>query len=156
MGDDQVGLVLADRLANRHIPDTIVTRTETPGSDLAAEAGSDVELLVLVDAAPADRDHPAGAFEWLDYFDNSSALFERKQGGTHGLGVCSGLKLADALGQLPRDVWICVVFGCDFQRGLELSEPVAAVLDTVVEGIEHRIRQWVHNHPGANAPKSHL
>ena len=74
MGDDRVGLVVADRLADRNIPNTDVTRTETPGSELATETSDDLGLLVLIDATPADRDHPAGTFEWIDYIENSNAL----------------------------------------------------------------------------------
>jgi len=152
MGDDQAGLAVADRLLERHLPSTVVVRTETPGSELAAEPGGEVRLLIIVDAAPADENHPAGSFELLNYRKRPGAFSERAQyGGTHGLGVCSGLKLAEALGQLPKDdVWVYAVFGSSFERRLELSAPVAAVIEAVVDRIECDVQRWLCDHLGAD------
>ncbi len=150
MGDDLAGLAVADGLLERHLPDTVIARTETPGSELASGLDGTIGLLIVVDAAAADVSHPSGSFERIDYHEHPDALTERAQGGTHGLGVCSGLQLADALGQLPKDVWVYAVFGSSFERRLKLGVPVARGIETVIDRIERDVRCWLHARRDAN------
>lgn len=143
MGDDQAGLVVASCLTELGLPDTLVVGDETPGCGLVPEQADGTELLVLVDAAPADDAHPAGSFARIDYRKYAELLAEGTKGCTHTLGVSAGLRLAGELGVLPGHVWIYVLFGTRFERHLELSAAVREGVEPVVERIELDVKRWL-------------
>ncbi|MBU0717362.1 MAG: hydrogenase maturation protease [Planctomycetes bacterium] len=142
LGDDRAGLVVAERLLGLGMPDTVVTGDEVPGAAFMMEQDKDVGLLIVVDAAPADDSRPAGSFARIDYRQHPDMLGARSQGSTHTLDVEVGLRLADSLGALPGQVWIYVIFGTQFDRGLELTPAVENGIAPFVERIAADVRSW--------------
>ena len=97
MGDDQAGLLVADRLRDSDLLHTTVVCDEAPGSELAVGLDEAVELLIVVDAAPADATHAPGSFVRIDYRAHPERLINSARGDTHSLSVAHGLELAGAL-----------------------------------------------------------
>jgi len=150
MGDDQAGLIVAERLRRCRLPDTSVLQTEAPLADLADQPGGPADLLVVVDAAHADQQHPAGTVCRIDYRGGAPMLCPKLSATTHTLGVDAGLELAAGLGVLPEQVWLYVVFGGVFERGLELSKPMAGAIDPLVERIAGDVQAWRQRRPCTN------
>lgn len=142
MTDDQAGLVTATLLAERHLPDTDVSWEECPGTALAPEELEGVELLVVIDATPADERHRCGAIDRIDYRDRQQLLRLRRAMDTHSIDLVSGLKMAEALQVLPRDVWIYVIFGKEFHRSLSVSSDVAEGIKQLADRIAQDVVQW--------------
>ena len=143
MGDDQAGLVAAERLRRRGLPQTRVVLDESPGSGLADLNGDNAELLIVIDAARADGRHRAGSLTRIDYGASPPRLRAKAPCGTHTLGVEAGLELARTLGVLPGNVWIYVIFGREFDRGLEMGQAVRGGVARLVERIENDVRVFV-------------
>lgn len=135
MGDDQAGLRVAERLASLGLPRTSVRLSESPGVDLADGSLSPKELLVIIDAAPADNAHPAGTFLRLEHPRDGDRLKLRAGGDTHSIGVAAGLQLATTLGALPERVWIYVLFGTAFERSLDMTAAVEGGVTELAERI---------------------
>jgi len=146
MGDDQAGLAVADRLRHRAIPNVAVVGSEAPGTELPAGLGEAVELLVLIDAAVADERHPPGTSERIRDRGQLKLAATGPHRNTHSLNVDTGLRLAAALGTLPKDTWIYAIFGSNFDRCLELSPEVEAGIEPLTRRIEHEVRQWLATH----------
>jgi hydrogenase maturation protease len=144
MADDQAGLVAVQHLAERQVPGVEVVATETPATVLADESLSEVDLLVVVDAAAADDRHPVGSTARFDYHERPEALRRRAHMDTHGLSVDAGLALAASLKRLPKTVWIYVLFGQCFDRGLEMGA-AAAGMGALVDRIEREVRSWLES-----------
>jgi hydrogenase maturation protease len=147
MGDDQAGLIAADGLRKRRLPGVAVVSEEVPGSTLAAGLPTDVELLVIVDAARANADHPAGSHRRIVHGGHEPVVLTKVRDNTHSLGVDMGLELAAALGTLPTCVWIYVIFGEYFGRSMEVGQAVRAGIPAFLNRIERDVRQWVENRP---------
>ena len=143
MGDDQAGLVTAEQLAGLRLPQTTVALDESPGSGLAELMEGGEELLIVIDAARADARHPEGSFTRIDDGAFPRELRTRGLCGTHTLSVNAGLELARALGVLPADVWIYVIFGRTFDRSLGMREAVAAAVPRLVERVEDDVRAFL-------------
>ena len=143
MGDDQAGLIVADRLRASNLPHTVIEQDEVPGSALASGLDDAIRLLVVVDAAPGDERHAAGSFERIDYRAHPEILTERITRTTHTLSVETGLRIADTLGALPDEVWIYALFGSVFERALETSPAVDDGVAPLVERIEQDVRDWL-------------
>ena len=143
MGDDQAGLIVAERLRESQIPGTEVFGVEAPGSGLLEEPLDAVRLLVIIDAARADQRHPTGTSQRLEYREQPAILSPNTRCQTHGLGVDTGLELAASLGLLPDHVWIFVVFGRRFERCAVLSDEVATGIGPLTDRVERDILGWL-------------
>lgn len=150
MSDDRAGLLVAERLQGAALPDTVVRCTEDPLLELANDELLGVQLLVVVDAAPAAADHPPGTFASfrLDAFTLRSTASGMD---THSLDVGASLLLAGSLGLLPDDVRLYVVFGAGFDRGWEASPPVSAAVPYMARRIEQDVREWLGLMPCTNS-----
>lgn len=126
MGDDQAGLLVAQRLRRRPPGNIEVIASETADALLAHPGLSECRLLVVVDAAPADRRHLPGTFARLDYLTEGSRLLGGSPGNSHTLGIDAALKLGQTLELLPPRVWVYVLFGERFERSFALSPRVSA------------------------------
>ena len=91
----------------------------------------------------ADGRHRAGSFTRIDYAASPPRLRAKAPCGTHTLGVEAGLELARTLGALPGNVWIYVIFGREFDRGLEMGQAVRGGVARLVERIENDVRAFV-------------
>jgi len=143
MGDDQAGLLAAEGLRDASLPDASVTLEEAPGAGLADESLGEVELLIVIDAARADCRHPAGSFRRVDHRACGLGISTVSGIDTHTLGVTGGLDLAAALGVLPSQVWIYVIFGQSFDRCLTASAAVGWAVPRLVRRIKRDVARWV-------------
>jgi hydrogenase maturation protease len=136
-GDDRVGWEVIAELdaALRLEPCPGPVRTcacDRPGAGLVALLRG-AQRLVLVDAAymPGDA---AGALRWL----RPERVRASVAASSHGFGVGQALALAQALGELPRDVQVLAIAGERFE-GDGLTEAVRAAVPCAVRAI----RAWL-------------
>lgn len=139
MGDDQAGLLVARRLQRRPRGDVDVIASESTDALLAHPGLCDCRLLVVVDAALADTDHPPGTFARLDYTADSRRLSGGWRGNSHTLGVDTTLELGQTLGLLPPRVWVYVLFGERFDRSFALSPHVRAGVAKLARNIVREV-----------------
>jgi hydrogenase maturation protease len=125
-GDDAVGLVVAEILARRSLPEEItVARCERPMPDLL-DALDEVEGIVLVDATRSGA--PIGSVRRL----RAEEVTRAKATSSHGFGVASALLLAQTLGRpAARVEWVGIEAG-PRRWGDRLSEAVASALPEAV------------------------
>jgi hydrogenase maturation protease len=128
--DDAVGLVVAERLNARHAPSAVVVwERDVLG---LGDVWRDADVAVVVDAM-ASSDPPGS----IRRFDVGAAPLSC--GGfrcsTHGFGVADAVELARSTGALPGRLIVYGVVGQCFDHGDDLSEPVARVVDGLVERI---------------------
>ncbi len=148
--DDQLGLEVARRLARRPSEGCEVCLSEDPGTDLLLDLDG-VRLLVLVDAAACGPHLPAGRIRRLccrpEAPGSARSAFERlplrTACSTHLLSIGDGLRVAEQLGVLPREVWIYVVGAAEFGHGTELSPAIERAAARLVGRIRADVRAWL-------------
>ncbi len=124
-GDDAVGPIVAARLRRPLGPGVrvVVGCADAMTFALALENARSV---VVVDAL-RDGDLAVGTIRRLDLAAAPTPAGARVSG--HGDALGGGLRLARALGTLPRVARLVGVVGADFALGAPLSAAVAAALD---------------------------
>jgi len=147
MGDDQAGLRVARRLLDRNMAQVEFCLDEDPLNALVAQDCSASGLLIVVDAARADDRHPAGTFRRLNYARERWSLELISPLDTHQVSVAAGLELADRLHWLPREVWVYVLFGETFQRGVDISPALEDGIAELASRIEADIVEWRGQRP---------
>ena len=144
--DDQVGLLIAERLRQTMVPlpeGITVHTTEAPCATMFADADADREaLLVLIDAARGTGGVAPGSVLALDYHAQPERLRVGGRTNTHTLSVDAALGLGRELNLLPAQVWIYAVAGVDFDYGETLSPEVAKVIPEVVARIRQQIETF--------------
>jgi hydrogenase maturation protease len=128
--DDGVGLLVADEIAKRGLPEVrVVTAIGEPGAILDAWSGAD--LAVVVDAAMGEGLTPGRIRRWTPGDVEGSAVVS-----SHALGLPQTYALGEALGQIPDRLVVFTVDVADTGHGVGLSPAIAAavpkVLDTVL------------------------
>lgn len=155
-GDDQFGLLVAQRLMQDSSRDYDVAISESPGADLLTLIEG-VELLVLIDAAVASEALPVGALRRVRVCGQPTTTEARIRAETravsaHSLGVGYALALAESLGVRPREVWIYVVGIDDFEFSTALTPLVAAQIEPAARRIRKDLRRAVYrDSPGIQA-----
>lgn len=143
--DDQLGLRAADLLAIAPPAATEILTSESAGVDLIADVEG-LELLVIVDAARSGGSASPGTIERLALSDGTLRLSDNPPvapgESSHLMGVLDGLRVADALGALPADVWIYVVAASDFGYGDGMSAEVERALHIVTGRMRADLRTW--------------
>lgn len=156
-GDDQLGLMAAELLQTRRgdLPTgaTIIASESPCATDFV-----DCEphhLLILIDAARAASGFPAGSVRRIDYHRQPDRLLDDLRTDTHTLGVETALRLGDALGLLPRDVWIYAI-ACDhFEFGDAPDQSLRAAVDNAANQIIADVTHWSQTRtPTHSAPMS--
>lgn len=135
-GDDQFGLLVAERLRACTRDQLDVRESAAPGADLLTLV-EDVDRLILVDAAVADAHLPIGSLCRIvlhrgdDAGTGDYAMLRRAPRITsgHSLGVGYALALADALEIAPCEVWLYAVGAANFDVGDALTPAVAARIE---------------------------
>ena len=130
-GDDAVGLIIAGQLRER-LPPNIEVRTDSAGGVNLIHWCEDIETLIIVDAAFATDDFPAGQWRRFAYPADREQLRATAFSGTHLMGIAQALELAHTLGTLPKDVLIYAVAGAQFELGAGLSPAVEQALAAMV------------------------
>lgn len=129
--DDQVGLLVAERLAEQlgPLPDDVrIITTEAPCASLF-DGLAPATRVILVDAAQACDGFPPGAIETIDYRATPHRIRDRARSDTHSLSVDSALALAMQLDMLPQSVRILAIAGEDFGFGEGTSPRVESAID---------------------------
>lgn len=148
--DDGVGLRVAEALSGLAGATLVVTTSEAPGADLPLGL-DDLDLLIIVDAA---RTPDAAAGDWRRIVwraeganQPNHALLRAVEPLTfatsgHTLGVIDALRVAEALGTLPRNVWIYAIFAENFGFGADLSLATSRAATEVARAIPLDIAAW--------------
>ena len=135
LGDDGFGVAVAERLAQRALPDGVdVVDFGIRGMDLAYALADGYDAALMIDAAPHGQ--PPGTLELIEpeLEPDAAVGFE-----AHGMDPVAVLHFARQFGTLPRRT---LVVGCEPQDlgdpdGMdihaELSAPVQAAVDAAVE-----------------------
>lgn len=177
--DDQSGLRVVERLesdggassfalsqavAPERPPMVRLMTSESPGADLLAELDG-VELLIILDAAPASPAMPLGTWRRLGWrgaqpivrsaFQGDRSQHRRGAGrprivdshrpraaSPHALGVNEALRLGETLGLLPGEVWIYAIAGIDFGHGEALSDGVESAIAEVAQAVRADVLEW--------------
>ena len=135
MGDDQAGLVVAQRLAGTLGSEIDVIAGEDPIDLLTDPDVATADLLIIVDAAAGDDAHPAGTLARVTCDADTVASKLGRGLDTHSLGVGEALALAASLQNLPGEIWIYAIFGKCFERSGQLSPVVARAVDELAARI---------------------
>jgi hydrogenase maturation protease len=141
--DDQVGLVVAEALQQRGIPDARIIATESPCADILT-CLDDTELLIVVDAAARKDGYAPGTCRRIDY-GRATAQVEEKlccHMSPHTLSVDAALTIARELRLLPPEVWIYAVSADCFEYGEKLSPAVGDAVDRLVARIRRDVEAW--------------
>ncbi len=132
-GDDAIGLLVARRLRDLHLPDVQVIESDGDCTKLM-ESWKGAEKVILIDAvhsgATPGTIHRVTAQDLPAHWLHCS---------THAFGVAEAIALAQALGQLPQQVSLLGIEGSTFAIGAALSEQVAAALAAVVDLIQQEL-----------------
>ena len=122
VGDDAVGLAVAELLAKGDLPWQItVSRCERPMPDLLDALG-EAEAIVLIDATRSGA--PIGSVRRL----LASEITRSKATSSHGFGVASALLLAQTLGRAASRIeWVGIEAG-PRRPGAPLSAAVLRAL----------------------------
>jgi len=148
LGDDAFGVEVVQKLAKGPWPENVsVVDFGIRGFDLTMALLEDIDLAILVDAAP--RGGPPGTLYVIepdaDEHENPAAgepLLD-----PHSLDPVKVLRLVKTMGDGPRRV---LVVGCEPERVVSdldwdvapgLSEPVQQALDRAVDLVESLIRE---------------
>jgi hydrogenase maturation protease len=141
-GDDAAGLLVARRLRQMGYQAAELTGAAT---DLL-ELWRDAETVILVDAAVTGA--APGA---IHFWRGPEAVLHSAapRGSTHLVGVADALRLAAALGRLPRELIVYGIEGARFGIGEPPSPEVAAAVEVVCRRIARGLPA-----PGAAEPSA--
>ncbi|HSK22193.1 MAG TPA: hydrogenase maturation protease [Egicoccus sp.] len=130
-GDDAAGWLVADRLVAG--PELWVRRvTADPASLLTDPAWDDAEHVIIVDAVCTGA--PVGTVSVLDAGELLAGGVPTG-GGTHDLGLVTILRLAGALGRLPRDLRVIGIEAREFGAGADADPAVYRAAVSVADAI---------------------
>jgi hydrogenase maturation protease len=128
-GDDRVGWLVADRVADR-MGDAVSVRSARSPAELLNWIDR-CDILIVCDAMMCDL--PPGS--WRSWNWPASDIARARFSGSHDLSLAAALALADRLGHLPTRVEI---WGVSIENALpndDLSPPVAAAAPEVADRI---------------------
>lgn len=147
LGDDAFGVEVAQRLAQRTMPDGVrVVDFGIRGFDLAYALLDDYDATIMVDATPQGGE-PGTLYVIEPDFDNLEAL-EGQVIETHGMHPLKVLSLVKSLGGQPKHL---LLVGCEpgslgtedeYMDGyMGLSEPVQLAVDGAIGMIESLVEE---------------
>ena len=131
-GDDGLGLIVARRLRERHLPKVTIMEI---GGDLTVlgETWQGAETVILVDAVASGRE-PGTIYRFEAHREPlPQKLFAPSS--THALGLAEAMELARALKLLPANLIVYGLEGKYFAAGAGLSPEVQQALPRLVEQI---------------------
>ncbi|MES0371232.1 MAG: hydrogenase maturation protease [Mariprofundaceae bacterium] len=133
-GDDAVGLIAAQKLREKNIPDIEVRVTDVPDWEMFEKLVSD-DVLIFIDAC--DGGGEAGAIYQL----HSDEIMERgvRHCSSHGLGLSHWLSMAEVLGKKTGRILIYAIEIGDVTMGSGLSKKVENAIPKVLNMIEKKI-----------------
>jgi len=142
LGDDAFGVEVAQKLAQRPLPEGVrVMEFGIRSYDLAYALMDDWDLVILVDAVP--RGQQPGTLYVIESEMPEDDAGEASAFDAHTMNPASVLQLLNSLG---GEVKRMLVVGCepatvepDEQGAMGLSAPVRAAVDEAIRVIEHLI-----------------
>lgn len=126
-GDDRLGWAVIDRLRSR-LPPGVTACKALGGLDLLGCLEGQDAAVVVDASAPAGRPGEIRSFDWP-----CRELAEGEPLGTHGMGLVAALRMAEALGRLPRRVRIVAVEAQETSPGATLSGAAAQRVDVAAD-----------------------
>lgn len=144
-GNDQAGLIAAESLLSMRLPDVRIYASESPAADLALYA-ADARMLIVIDAARASTDLPAGTWRRVDYHQIKARLNEPRSPSAHTLSVATALTVAESLGCLPVEVWIYAIGAESSEVGANVSPAVARAVQDVTSTVRRDVIVWHQSH----------
>jgi len=158
--DDQTGLLVAREIGRQALDigcqgqapaGVVVLTSESPAADLPANL-DDADLLIVVDAAGAADDFPAGTWRRIDYRREPGRIGERGRAvDVHQLSVDAALRLAEQLGILPPEVWVYAIAAGDCGYGEAMTPAVEAAVSELARRIPADIEAWRRQRMGRGA-----
>lgn len=148
--DDQIGLLIADRLIADPPPCTTVLKSEDPAADLLTEVAG-AHLVIIVDANRSRERSPPGSCRRFVIFGESGRglddLFklhgDRFASSSHLLSVSDALAMARELRLLALELWIYAVSAENFGYGDDLSHGLRRSIRDVALRIHTDVRAWL-------------
>lgn len=128
-GDDRLGWAAIDGL-RPHLPAGVSAQKVSGGLGLLEWLEGQEEAIILDASTPSGQPGSIRVFEWPS--DDIAASAPRN---THGPGLVDALRLAEALGRLPRRVRIIAIEAQDVSPNESLSAPAARGLASAIESI---------------------
>jgi hydrogenase maturation protease len=135
-GDDAVGLLVAQALRAYDLPDVTVMEASTVDPALIP-LWQDFDRLILIDAVVSDA--APGAVHWFDLSQTPLPTLVSSCS-THSLDLATLIELARTLHQLPPEVWLFGIEGCNLTSGRPVSAAVMTGLERCIEMIVERLR----------------
>ena len=134
--DDSAGLLVVDLLPP--MPDVVTRSVAADPSDLLTDPlWDDADHVVIVDTVRTGA--PVGTvFRWhtVDLLD----LLPTATSGAHDLGIAMTIRLAEALGRLPRALTVYGIEGVRFDTGEPPSDEVLAAAQELAATLEISVR----------------
>lgn len=138
-GDDAVGLLVAQEVAQANLPGVRVEQIGTDGLAMFL-AWEGCDTCIVIDAMVSGR--APGTVMVLQKTD-WELLRTPPDCSTHSLGPAHALRLAAALGTLPQNVVVIGVEGECFEPGADLSTAVRAGIGRAAERVRDAARAQV-------------
>jgi len=137
MGDDGLGIVALERL-RPFAPDTVeLIDGGTWGMNLLHLVES-ADRLLLLDAIDAGK----APGEPIELVDHEVPRYFAAKLSPHEIDLRDVLALAELRGALPGEIVALGVQPGEVQMGTELTAPVAAAIDALVERAVERLARW--------------
>jgi len=134
-GDDEAGRLVAERLAAHDQPFDIA-ETQGIAADLVL-LFEDRARVLIVDACQSGA--PPGTIHRIDATGGALPPYLGSVS-SHGIGAGEAIRLAEALGLLPRRCDLWAIEGTDFTLGAPLSRTVAEAVEICVREIPDLLR----------------
>jgi hydrogenase maturation protease len=135
--DDAVGLFVATKLKEMHLPDEVSIKRSEKG-DALIETWKEAGTVILVDAV-SSRAEPGSVYRFNAREEKIPRnLFSHCS--THTLGIKDSIELAEALSQLPPRLIVYGIEGKNFETGNGLSPEVEEAAHEVVKAITQEIK----------------
>jgi hydrogenase maturation protease len=133
-GDDAAGLLVADLLTST--PEVVARRVVGDATAVLTDPlWEHASVVVMVDTVRTG--HPSGTlhrWEALELLD----LHVREPAVTHGLGLAAAIRLAAALGRLPRRLSVVGIEGTSFTVGEPPGDDVVAAAERVAADLANQ------------------
>ena len=127
--DDAVGLIVADKIRKKHLPNVSVLEHSGEGASLI-EAWGGFKTVILIDAVSSGA--PPGTIHHLDVIVETvpTKFFHYS---SHAFSVAEAIELARATKALPPSVMIYGIEGENFDSGEDLTRKVTSSSKKVVK-----------------------
>ncbi|MBI3788937.1 MAG: hydrogenase maturation protease [Ignavibacteriales bacterium] len=130
--DDRIGLLIARKIRDLHIPN--VTVEEQSGDGVALmDAWIYAETVIVIDAVRS-KSAPGTIFRFDAHTQSIPSDFFYYS--THEFNVAEAVELARALHELPTQLIVYGIEGADFEMGGEISEEVRKAAEQVISSIQ--------------------